>query len=80
MALTLFSKMSIHIPLVPFSLFLILVLLMGIWAVFTVVINYHWKNYGVSKIEFIGMNLIYFIGSGLIMLGMALCAFLYNYS
>jgi len=80
MGLTLFSKMSIHIPLSPSVLFVILAIFVAVWAIFTLIIRYHWKNFGTSEIDFVGMNLLYLIGSVVLVAGMAISAFLYSFS
>lgn len=80
MGLTLFGKMSIHIPLSSFALFVILAILVAVWAIFTLIIRYHWKNFGTSEIDFVGMNLLYLIGSVVLVAGMAISAFLYSFS
>lgn len=80
MGLALFSKMSIHIPLSAFALFVILAILVAVWAIFTLIIRYHWKNFGTSELDFVGMNVIYLTGSVILVLGMAISAFLFSFS
>lgn len=72
--------MSMHIPLSPIVFFALLAILVTLWAIFTLIIRYHWKNFGTSELDFIGMNLFYLVGSGVLILGMALSAFLYSFS
>ncbi len=80
MILATLGQMGFRIPLTPFFLFLLFALLMAAWAVFTWIVRYHWKSYGTSTLEVMTMSLIYFVGSGILLAGMALFAFLYNFS
>jgi hypothetical protein len=72
--------MSIHIPLTPIVLFVLLAILVILWVIFTLIIRYHWKNFGTSELDFIGMNLFYLVGSGVLILGMVFSAFLFSFS
>lgn len=76
----LFSQISIHIPLSSLALFVILAILIVVWAIFTLIIRYHWKNFGTSEIDFVGMNVFYLTGSVILILGMAISAFLFGFS
>lgn len=73
---SLFSGMRIPIP--PVLLFALLVLLFVAWIIFTLIIRYHWKKYGYSKLVHLKMNFVYFAGSGVLLLGMLLFAILYS--
>ena len=59
------DQLSIHIPVTPLLLFSLGALLFAVWAVFSVIAHYHWKNYGANKLEVVGMTLIYFVGSAI---------------
>lgn len=80
MILSTLGQMGIQIPLTPFLIFLLLTLLMVAWGIFTWIVRYHWKSYGTSKLEVMSMSFVYFVGSGILLAGMALFAFLYNFS
>ena len=80
MILETFSQIGVHIPVTPFFIFLLFTLIMCTWGVFSWIVRYHWKSYGTSALEVMTMSLVYFVGSGILLGGMALFAFLYYLS
>lgn len=71
------GQFNFHIPVTPMLLFAVLALLLAGWGIFTVIIRYHWKNYGTGKLEVFTMNFFYLTGS-LVLIGLMLIfAFLY---
>lgn len=80
MGIAIFSQLGIHIPITPFLLFAVFAVLLFLWALFTWIVRYHWKSYGTNKLDVMSMSFIYFIGSAVLLAGMALFAFLYNFS
>jgi hypothetical protein len=74
---SLFGQFSVHIPITPTLLFATLALLIIGWAVFTLIVRYHWKNYGTVKLEVFTMNFFYLTGSLVLIALMVVCAFLY---
>lgn len=69
--------LNFHIPVTPMLLFIILAILIAAWGVFTLVIRYHWKNYGTGKLEAFTMNFLYLIGSIILIVLMSTSALLY---
>lgn len=78
MLLPLLSKLNFQFPITSFLIFVIFSLLIIVWLGFTLIIRYHWKNYGSGALSILTMSFIYFIGSGVLILGMGLFAFLYQ--
>ena len=76
----LLSQMNLHIPVAPFLVFVLLTLLLLTWVIFTLVVRYHWKNYGTSQLEVMSMSFIYFVGSLILLAATAIFAFLYYVS
>ncbi len=74
------GQTGFQISLSPFFLFVIFSLAMLVWGVFFWVIRYHLKNYGTSALETLAMTIIYLLGSGILLAGLALFAFMYNLS
>lgn len=72
------SQLSFHIPVTPTLLCALLALMFALWIVYSIILRYHWKNYGSNQLEIIKMNVIYFVGSGILIAGMVLFAFLYS--
>lgn len=77
MTSTILNQINVHIPITPLLLFFFGVLLFAIWAIFSVIAHYHWKNYSTSKIEVIKMTLIYFVGSAILLALIGVFAFMY---
>lgn len=73
----LLTSVNLHFTLSSVFIFGIIFFLLVAWIVFTVIVRYHWKNYGSGDIEILRMNLIYLIGSGAIFTFMIASAFLY---
>ena len=72
--------LSFTLPVTPLFLFIIFTVLMAVWMGFSWIVRYHWKNYGTNPLEVMTMSLIYFVGSGVLLAGMSLFVFLYNFS
>jgi len=72
-----FGQFAVHIPITPLLLFATLALLIAVWAVFTLIVRYHWKNYGTGKLEVFTMNFFYLVGSLVLIALMVVCALLY---
>lgn len=83
MILGLLAQEGYRFTITPPLLFSILALLVSIWLVFTIILRYHWRNYGTGGAEVFTMNFTYFIGSfsliGL-MVGSVLLYLLSSYS
>lgn len=73
-------EFNFHIPVTPLLLFSLLALLIALWGIFTLIIRYHWKNYGTGKLQVFTMNFFYLTGSALIIALMATFALLYSSS
>ena len=71
------NQLGFHIPVTPLLLFSLGGLLFAVWAIFSIIAHYHWKNYGASKIEVVKMTLIYFVGSAILIALIAVFAFAY---
>lgn len=71
---------NLHIPVTPLLLFATLALLIAGWGIFTLVVRYHWKNYGTGKLEMFTMNFFYLIGSAVLLALMIIFALLYFFS
>ncbi len=66
---------SPHLSITGGIIFSLFALLIAIWLVFTLIIRYHWKNYGTGGVEIFTMNFFYLVGSCIgiaLMLGSAL--------
>ncbi len=72
------NQLSIHIPITPLLLFSLGALLLAVWAIFSIIVHYHWKNYGANKLEVIEMTLIYFVGSAILLALIGVFAFAYT--
>lgn len=70
--------LNLNIPVSPLLLYVLYVVFILSWMVFTLVLRYHWKKYSVSNLDLLKMNLVYFIGSGVIIVLMGAAAFLYS--
>ena len=63
MNFSLFGPSGFQIPVTAILLFSLLALIIAGWLVFTLIIRYHWKNYGTGGVEILTMNFVYFVGS-----------------
>lgn len=72
------SFLNFSIPVSPLLLYVCYVIFIISWLVYTLILRYHWKKYSVNNVELLQMNLIYFIGSGMIIVLMGASAFLYS--
>lgn len=75
-----FGQFNFHIPVTPVLLFALLALLIAGWAIYTLILRYHWKNYGTGKLEVFTMNFFYITGSIVLIVLMAVAALLYSSS
>lgn len=57
------AQLNFHIPVTPTLLFAVMALTLVAWGIVTIVIRYHWKNYGTGKLEIFTMNFFYLAGS-----------------
>ena len=71
------GQLNFHIPITPLFLFAIMLLVLIGWVIFTLVIRYHWKNYGTGKLEVFTMNFFYLVGSAVLIALMGILALLY---
>ena len=71
---------AIRIPLSPLVLFVILALVFLGWIIYSVILRYHWKTYAYHKLDVIQMDIIYFVGSGVLLTAMAVTALMYSLS
>ncbi|OGZ05907.1 MAG: hypothetical protein A2845_03850 [Candidatus Lloydbacteria bacterium RIFCSPHIGHO2_01_FULL_49_22] len=71
------STINIQIAVSPFFLFVVGALVIAGWLVFTVIIRYHWKNYGTGGMQLFAMNFLYISGSAALAGLMILSAVLY---
>ena len=67
-----------RIPLPPLVFFILFALLFAGWLIYTIVLRYHWKKYAHSKLDIMHMDIIYFIGSGALLVAMAISALFYS--
>ena len=74
------AEQSFHILVTPTLLFGVMALLLLGWSVFTLIVQYHWKNYGTGKLEVFTMNFFYLVGSLLFIAFLAALAILYHLS
>jgi uncharacterized membrane protein HdeD (DUF308 family) len=77
MLLTMLPVFNIHIPVTPLLLFVFLALLLSAWGIFSVVVRYHWRQYGTSKLEILSMTFFYLAGSAVLLGLTTASAFLY---
>ena len=77
MLLALFGQSGIHITIGPVLVFSIFAMLLAVWLVFTLIIRYHWKNYGTGGVEIFTMNFIYIVGSVICIALMLISAAIY---
>lgn len=61
--LTLLGQSGLLLPVTPSLIIAIGALILAGWLIFSLIIRYHWKNYGTSGIEIFSMNFFYIIGS-----------------
>jgi hypothetical protein len=80
MLLDVFSKMNLQIPLNQTLLIGLFFGIFALWVIHMIVIRYHWNNYGNNKLMVVKMNFIYFIGSALLFIAMALFIAIYSTS
>lgn len=78
--LGLLALSGVNIPVAPQLIFSLLGLLLAFWIVFTLIIRYHWKNYGTGGVEVFTMNFIYLTGSGVLIVLMTVTATIYSFS
>lgn len=71
------GQSGFHIPVTPTLVFAALAALAAAWAIYTLILRYHWKQYGTSKFHVFAMNFFYLAGSGILLGGAALAAILY---
>lgn len=69
-----------HIPVTPTLVFASLAALIATWAIFTLIIRYHWKRYGTSRIQTFAMSFFYLAGSMVLLGGTTLAAIIYYVS
>lgn len=69
---------GLHVTITPLLLITLLSLLLAVWLVFTIIVRYHWKNYGTKGFEILRMNLLYLIGSGILIAFTILSLLLYS--
>lgn len=72
-----FSHAGFHISITPTLVFIFLAALAVVWAIYTLIIRYHWKQYGTSRFQTFVMNFFYLAGSGILLGGAAIAAALY---
>jgi hypothetical protein len=60
-------SLSLHIPLTAGVLMIIFAIVVLLWAIHMVVMRYHWKNYGNDALILLQMNMLYFIGSAILL-------------
>lgn len=72
-----FSLLNFSIPVTPALLFSLFTLLIAVWLVFTVILRYHWKKYSVNKLTLLEMNLVYLVGSAVLLVLIGISALLY---
>lgn len=73
-----FEGFNVHIPITSPLLFSLGALILAVWAIFSIIARYHWKNYGTNKLEIMKMTLIYFVGSGILLGLIGIFAFAYS--
>ncbi len=68
------------IPLSPHVVGVIFFIFLCVWATYSWILLYHWRNYGTSKLEVATMSIIYFAGSAIIIVLTALAFSAYSLS
>ncbi|HSE34953.1 MAG TPA: hypothetical protein VLB83_02410 [Candidatus Paceibacterota bacterium] len=74
----LLSSFDISIPVTPTILMSLFLLVAAIWGVFSMIVRYHWREYGTSALESAKISVIYFTGSGILLFGAAIFLALYS--
>ena len=80
MAFAVFQQLNLHIPISPLFIGALLLLLLALFIVYTVIIRYHWKSYGVNELEVAQMTITYMTGSITIVAITMIFALLYMFS
>ena len=77
-----FSSLAkqLQIPLPPIVLYLIFGVLLVAWIIYSIILRYHWKKYATSKLDTMRMDIIYFIGSAVLIGAMTIAALAYSLS
>lgn len=75
-----FANLDISFHLSGFLMLALFGIVCSIWAIFTLIVRYHWKNYGTGGLELITMNFAYLAGSAVLILGMIIFGSLYMLS
>lgn len=75
--LTGLAASGLHIPITPGLLLSLAALLIAVWAVYSLILRYHWKNYGVSALDSTLAGIIYIAGS-LVLIALMLAALGFN--
>ena len=74
------SETGLQISVSPLLIFSLLSLLLAVWLIFTIIIRYHWKNYGTKGVEILTMNFVYLSGSAVLIAFTIISALLYSTS
>jgi len=69
-----------QITITPTILVSLLSLILAAWIIFTIIVRYHWKNYGTGGVEILTMNFIYFSGSAILIAFTIVSVLLYSTS
>ncbi len=77
MILGLLAKSGMQITIPPIFIMIVLALLLAVWLVFTLIIRYHWKNYGTGGASIFKMNFFYLTGSAIFIIVLLLFGLLY---
>jgi len=80
MIMSLLSTANFQIPVTPMFLMVIFCILAAASIIHAVVLRYHWRNYGNGALELVMINLIYLVGLGILLGGMAIFLFAYSIS
>lgn len=80
MMLSLLGNSDLQIPITAVLVMSIVLILLLVWAIFTIIIRYHWKNYGTGGVEIFTMNFLYLLGSIVLIVLMIGSALLYFFS
>lgn len=72
------GALGITISITSLLVWVIYLLIVALWCIFTMIIRYHWKNYGSGKIAILTMNFVYLLGSALLLGIMTIFAILFT--
>jgi len=64
----------------PSFLWFLFVFVLGLWTLATIVLEYHWKAYGIPESKIAVMKYVYFVGSSFFLVILFLAALTFSLS